>query len=397
MHKTVTMAAVIIGLWGLVGCRPADVSQPSQDEPPPSVDDTDFRPIDAVVEAEIAAGHFPGAVVLVGQADKTLYYKAFGHSVIEPFERPARPDDIFDLASLTKPVATAASVLMLADRGHIDLEDKVAHYIPDFAANGKDDVRIKHLLSHTSVLPAYTSAAALSGRQEVLAKIYSLKAQSEPGSRMRYSCLGYIVLSRIVEIVADQSLAEFSRDNLFLPLGMSDTFFLPSLAYHDRIAGVSLRDGRLQPGVVHDPLAGRMGGVSGNAGLYSTAGDLAVFCRMLLNDGFGNGRQILSGQAVALLTGEQAFGRAYGFDVSSSYSKLKGEYFSPAAFCHTGYTGTSIVCDPDTKVFVIILTNRVHPDTKGKAGPVRVALSDIVAQMFGDTPQSVESSETKNE
>lgn len=392
MFKVITTATVVIGLWSCAGCHPDRVNRGLADDFVQTSYTERLSRIDAVVEAEIAEGNFPGAVVFIGQGDKALYHKAFGYSVIEPFEQSARRDDIFDLASLTKPVATAVSVLILVDRGRIGLDDKVEQYIPAFACNGKEDVQIKHLLSHTSGLPAYTDAAALRKQHgpvcpdQALAKIYSLSAQSAPGSRMRYSCLGYIVLGRIVELVSGRSLAEFSRENIYVPLGMKDTFYTPSAACHHRIAGVSLQDGELHRGAVHDPLAALMGGVSGNAGLYSTASDLAIYCRMLLDGGIGNGRRILSGGSAALLTTEQMLGRAYGFDIRSSYASLKGEHFSADAFCHTGYTGTSMVCDPKTGVFVILLTNRVHPDGTGKVGSLRTQISDIVGQLFSESP-----------
>ncbi len=344
----------------------------------------DLARIDGVVLEEIQAGHFPGAVVLVGRGDNTLYREAFGLAIVEPVQEPMRKDTVFDLASMTKPLATAASVLVLVDRGKLDVNDYVRDYLPAFACGGKDDARIRHLLTHTSGLPAYTDANALKGLygspcpERVLEKICSLDAESVPGEEFRYSCLGYITLAEIVRTVANQGVDDFARENLFLPLGMEDTRFNPPASWKPRIAATEIVDGEPLRGTVHDPLARLMAGTSGNAGLFSTASDLAVFCRMLLNDGKWKDRRILSPAAVEMLTTEQSHGRAYGFDVSSSYAWVKGPNASPLAFCHTGYTGTSLVCDPQTGVYLILLANRAHPHDGGATKPVREKLAQIV-------------------
>jgi CubicO group peptidase (beta-lactamase class C family) len=343
-----------------------------------------FEQIDKIVEEEIEKGNFPGAVVLVGQQDEILYWKAFGHQVIEPNVEPAGKDTIFDLASLTKPIATAPSIMILKDRGAIDLDDYVGKYLPAFACNGKQEVRIRHLLTHTSGLPAYTNADALKEQfgtpcpEKVIEKICSLQAASKPGEEFRYSCLGYITLAKIVEVASGKSIDDFSQENIFAPLGMKRTTYNPPESWRKGIAGSEIADGPLFRGTVHDPLARLMAGVSGNAGLFSNAHDLSIYCQMLLNGGIYKGKRILSTEAINLLTTEQALGRACGFDVKSSYSWVKGSYASERAFCHTGYTGTSIVCDPASKTFVIILANRVHPKDDGSAKPVRMKVADIV-------------------
>jgi CubicO group peptidase (beta-lactamase class C family) len=340
--------------------------------------------IDAVVQAEIQAGNFPGAVVLVGHDRKVLYEKAFGLAISEPTQEPMRMDTIFDLASMTKPLATGAAVMVLVDRGRLDPNAFVREYLPSFACGGKEEVRIKHLLTHTSGLPAYTDANSLKTQygspcpEKVIEKICGLDAQSAPGEKFRYSCLGYITLAEIVRTVTGQTIDEFTRENLFVPLGMKDTGFNPPAAWKSRIAATEIVDGEPLRGTVHDPLARLRAGVSGNAGLFSTASDLAIYCRMLLDDGRWKGRQILSPAAVAMLTKPQSHGRAYGFDVSSDYSWVKGPNASPNAFCHTGYTGTSVVVDPDTGLYLILLTNRAHPHDGGASKPVREKLAEIV-------------------
>jgi CubicO group peptidase (beta-lactamase class C family) len=350
------------------------------------------RRIDAVVTEEIQAGHFPGAVVLVGNSEKVLYCRAFGQAVAQPFQAPMDKDTIFDLASLTKPIATATSVMILIDRGKLSLDDRVGDYLPQFAREGKEDVRIRHLLTHSSGLPAYTNAAAIEKQHgnpcpaKVIEKICSFEAEAAPGQEFRYSCLGYITLGRIVQVVTGQSVAEFSRDNIFAPLEMKETTFNPPAAWSDRIAATEIVEGELRRGTVHDPLARLMGGTSGNAGLFASAADLSVFCRMLLNGGEWKGQRILSPAAVERLTTIQSHGRAYGFDVLSSYSWIKGPNASERTFCHSGYTGTSVVCDPAARTYVIILTNRAHPDDGGTVKAVRRGIAEIV---FAPAPSQI--------
>ncbi|MFH1716238.1 MAG: serine hydrolase domain-containing protein [Planctomycetota bacterium] len=369
-------AAFLVSLLCLsIACRPIQEIRP----------DSRLDQIDAVIQEEIENGNFPGAVVLVGRQGDIVYWKAFGRKIIEPSEEPMDKNTVFDLASLTKPLATAASILILRDRKKLDLDDYVGKYLPAFACNGKEHVRIRHLLTHTSGLPAYTNAKELEDEfgnpcpEKVVEKICSLDAVSEPGEEFRYSCLGYITLAKIVETISGKSIADFSRTNIYAPLGMKHTAYNPSASWEKDIAATEIVDGRPLRGTVHDPLARLMAGCSGNAGLFSNAYDLSTYCRMLLNDGVWKGRRILSRRAVALLTTEQAHGRAYGFDVNSSYSWVKGSHAPKQAFCHTGYTGTSIVCDPASKTFVIILANRVHPADGGTTKPVRIKVADIVS------------------
>jgi len=348
----------------------------------------DLSGIDRVVEEEFGKGNIPGAVVLVGQRNTILYWKAFGHEVNEPFEEQMTKNTIFDLASLTKPIATATSILILADQGKIKLGDYAGKFLPAFACNGKEQVRLYHLLTHTSGLPAYTNADSLKNAfgtpcpDKVIDKICSMKAMNKPGEQFRYSCLGYITLARIVEIVSGQNIHDFARKNIFVPLKMKHTSYNPPASREKDIAATQIVDGQLLRGTVHDPLAQLMGGVSGNAGLFSTAHDLSIYCQMLLNSGTRKGAKVLSPEAVTRLTTIQSHGRAYGFDVNSGYSWVKGSFASENAFCHTGYTGTSIVCDPASKVYVIILTNRAHPHDKGTSKQIRTKIADIVFQAY---------------
>lgn len=357
---------------------------------PDSRRDAHLAQIDAIAAEEIEAGHVPGAVVLVGRANRILYCKAFGSEVNEPYVEPMEKDTAFDLASMTKPVATATSILILVDRKELRLDDYVRDWLPAFGCGGKEETRIKHLLTHTSGLPPYTNAASLQEQygdpcpEKVIAKICSLEAAGAPGGQFKYSCLGYIMLARIVEIAAGQRIDEFARDRIFAPLRMRHTRYRPPASWRRRTAATEIVNDELRRGTVHDPLARLMGGVSGNAGLFSTASDLSVYCRMLLNGGTWRGKEILSPQAIEMLTTPQSHGRAYGFDIDSSYSWVKGAYTSKQAFCHTGYTGTSLVCDPASGTYVIILTNRAHPNDGGTSKPIRTKIADVVFRPYAD-------------
>ncbi|MFH1882503.1 MAG: serine hydrolase domain-containing protein [Planctomycetota bacterium] len=371
--RTITTLLTLL-LCVATGCQPVQKEIPKQR----------FSRIDHVIEEEIEKGNFPGAVVLIGKHNEISYWEAFGNEVIEPFEEPICRNTIFDLASLTKPIATATSIMILRDRKAVELDDYVGTYLSAFACNGKEEVRIRHLLSHTSGLPAYMNADSLKEQfgspcpEKVIEKICGLEALSKPGEEFRYSCLGYITLAKIAETVSGKSIGDFSRENIFARLGMKHTAYNPPDSWEKDVAATQIVDRQLLRGTVHDPLAKLMGGLSGNAGLFSNAYDLSIYCRMLLNEGTWNGTRILSPEAVAMLTTAQAYGRSYGFDVNSSFSSVKGSYAPEKAFCHTGYTGTSIVCDPVSEAFVIILTNRVHPSDEGTAKPVRSKVADIV-------------------
>jgi CubicO group peptidase (beta-lactamase class C family) len=376
--RTITTLLTLLLLLA-AGCRPEHEKQYRQH----------FTEIDRVIEEEITKGNFPGAVVLVGRGDDIVYWQAFGNKIIDPCEEPADRNTIYDLASMTKPIATATSIMILRDRKQIQLDDYVSEYLPAFACNGKEDVRIEHLLTHTSGLPAYTSAAELKEQfgspcpEKVIEKICSLKALSKPGEEFRYSCLGYITLAKIIEAISGQNIGEFSKENIFTPLDMKHTSFNPPDSWKQDIAATEVINGVPLRGIVHDPLARLRAGLSGNAGLFSNAYDSSIYTRMLLNGGKLHGKRILSPESVKLLTTAKSHGRAYGFDVNSAYAWVKGSYAPEDAFCHTGYTGTSIVCDPASKTFVIILTNRVHPKDDGTTKPVRTKISDIVFNQNG--------------
>jgi len=335
-------------------------------------------------------------VVIVGRHDRIVFRQAYGHAQWIPEPKPMKIDMLFDLASLTKPVATATSIMILVERGKLSLHDRVRDYVPEFSVyedeKGQkgEEARLWHLLTHTSGLPAYTSAeevARLYGSPcptEMLVKhIASLKKEFPPGKDFRYSCLGYITLAYIIQKITGKDIATFARENIFLPLGMKKTFFNPPPELKDQCVATEVIAGKPLIGIVHDPLARLQGGISGNAGLFSTADDLALFARMMLHQGELDGQRILSPLSVRRMTEiypEVLFsGRGLGWDINSPYSTNRGDLFGRSSYGHTGYTGTSIWIDPETKTFVIFLTNRVHPDDKGVIIPVRSRVANLVA------------------
>jgi len=354
-----------------------------------------------LVQTAVDARDFPGAVLVVGRWGRIVYRKAFGLSQWRPEPRPMQPEMIFDIASMTKPVATATAVMLLVEQGKLRLEDKVSHFIPEFkpfkagdAKNG-GDIRLWHLLTHTSGLPPYVPAPRMEKKlgspcslAAMTAAIAEIPRSGPPGEAFDYSCLGYITLARIVQEASGQDLDDFCRENIFAPLGMNDTMFRPPEDIRSRCVPTTYLRGILRRGVVHDPLAHLLGGLSGNAGLFSTADDLAVFAQMILNGGVFEGVRILSPLTVERMRSvyprTDFSGRGLGWDLHSPYASSGGDLFGPAAFGHTGYTGTSMWLDPETGTFVIFLTNRVHPNEKGEIVSWRSKVANVVAASIID-------------
>jgi len=358
------------------------------------VDETRLKKIDDAVAAEIQASHIPGAVVLVARNGNVVFRKAYGNAQTVPQKEPLTPDRMFDMASVTKPIATATSVMMLVEEGRLRLTDKVTQFIPEFTpfisekGDTTDVPTIAHLLTHTSGLPPYTNAAALREKygepcpDQLIQIIAAIKKQSAPGEKYVYSCLGFITLGEIVRRVTGQNIAQFSSERIFKPLGMQSTMYCPPADLLARIVPTEVLNGKPLKGKVHDPLAQLLGGVSGNAGLFSTVDDLAIYCQMMLNGGTYGKAHILSPLTVGLMTTvypDFAFSeRSLGWGVNVSHYSLMGDLLPKTAFGHTGFTGTSVVIEPSTQTFIIILTNRVHlPD--GDAGPLRAKVANIVA------------------
>jgi uncharacterized protein YbbC (DUF1343 family)/CubicO group peptidase (beta-lactamase class C family) len=371
------------------------------------LDLTRLSRLDAVVSEAIAAHRLPGAVVLVGRGDTVVFRKAYGDRAVEPVREPMTVDTLFDLASLTKVVATTTAVMMLIEDGQLRLTDPIATFIPEFATYGKERITIRDALTHMSGLrPDLDLSEGWIGAAEGVRRASAEIPTGPPGRRFVYSDIDFVVLGEVVARVTKTPLDAFVSARVFRPLGMTETMFNPPLALESRIAptewctpsaaqfcGPSAADsGRtMLRGVVHDPTARRMGGVAGHAGLFSTASDLALFCRMLLAGGLHDGARVLSPLTIARMTspatpaGEPNV-RGLGWDLDSSYSANRGDLLPLGSFGHTGFTGTSIWIDPETKVFVVFLSNRVHPDGKGDVTPLRAEVASVVASAVTDLP-----------
>ena len=374
---------------------------------------------DSAIMQAISEGQIPGAVLAVVRHNKIGYLKAYGNKQVWPEKIPMDTGTVFDMASCSKSMSTAISVLILCQEGKIRLLDPVSLYIPGFQnwtdADGETTtIRIQHLLTHTSGLPAYASVSELEKKYSVpnpdglIEHICNMKRQFEPETSFRYSCLNFITLQRIVEKVSGQSLRDFARSHIFGPLGMDYTDYIPCAPdekgvwrntdepYWARLMpqGKDWRsivapttrqsDGTVLCGMVHDPLARIMnGGISGNAGVFTSAEDVAILCAALQNNGEWDGKRILSPLSAKLLRTvprfAEPFGRTYGWDNYSAYASCNGDLFSSQTYCHTGFTGTEIVIDPVTDCSVIMLINAVHPDEGHGVVRLRSIVSNAVA------------------
>lgn len=316
-------------------------------------------------------------------------------------------DTIFDVASLTKVVATATSVMILIERGQVRLNDAVERYIPELKGEGRERITIEHLLTHRAgYAPDFDLREQWTGGDEALKRLYREALPNPPGARFIYSDIGYITLGEVVRRASGMPLDEFARRNIFEPLGMRDTGFRPRPELMSRIAPTEtlgatasylggngettgLDKERMLRGEVHDPTAFRMNGVAGHAGLFSTVDDLALYCQMISNGGEYNGIRILSPLGVAAMTeprvvNEAGQARGLGWDISSGFSVNRGDLFPLGSFGHTGFTGTSLWIDPASETFVVFLSNRVHPDGKGDVARLRGRVASIVAASITD-------------
>ena len=336
-----------------------------------------------LVGSEIRAGHVPGAVVVVGERGRVVYQAAFGWKALTPEPAALGPGDIFDLASVTKVVATTTAVMQLVEQGRLELDSPVAAYWPAFGANGKSAITDRQLMTHTSGLPADLDlTTGWRGEDEALARAAAVRPSRAPGERFLYSDINFIVLGELVRRVSGEPLDVYARRHVFEPLGMTETGFRPPEAELSRIVATDRQDGQLRWGQVQDPTAFRMGGVAGHAGLFSTAGDLVRFAQMLVGGGELDGVRVLKPQTVALMTRPEVLPggalRALGWDVASPYSAGMDAAFGPGSFGHTGYTGCSLWIDPSSGRFLIVLSSRLHPDDKGDAMPLRRRLAALL-------------------
>lgn len=341
-----------------------------------------FAAVDDIVNQAVDEGNIPGGVVLVGHRGKVVYRKAFGWRLLEPTKEPMTVDTVFDLASLTKCVATATSVMKLVEQGKIRLNDVASSYLPDFAQNGKEDITIRELLTHYSGLqPDLDLKTVWEGRDAAYKMIMQERPAYPPGSRFLYSDINFETLGFIVERVSGMSLKDFAQRNIYAPLGMKHTTFVPPLDWQTRIAPTEYDEqNHMLRGIVHDPTARRMGGVAGHAGLFSTADDLSRFARDLLS-----GFKVLCRATVQKMSTPQqppnaASLRGLGWDIDSPFASNRGELLPVGSFGHTGFTGTSLWIDPITNTYIIILTNAVHPHVGKSVVSLRARIATAVVQ-----------------
>ncbi|MGE5652704.1 MAG: serine hydrolase domain-containing protein, partial [Bacillota bacterium] len=360
------------------------------------------RAYDAI-ERAIERGETPGAVLAVGQRTGLTAIKAFGFANRVGEIRPMTEETIFDMASVTKPMATATSIMILIEEGRLRLDDPVARFFPEFVGEGKDAIRIRHLLTHTSGIPAWASTyIACRGPEEVIPYICQLPLDYPTGSKVVYSCLGFILLGELVRRLTGQCLDQFAHERIFAPLGMAHTCFNPPALWKNSIAATEIGNGfeqgmvgpeaaaaftgwrtHLLIGEVHDGNAWGMGGVSGNAGLFSSAYDVARFATAYLNEGLLDGFRLLSSRTVRTMTTNFTTGlnehRGLGWSMKDREYSSAGDLFSERAYGHTGFTGTTLWIDPELDLFVALLTNRVHPDCKGNVVRLRPLVHNSIA------------------
>jgi CubicO group peptidase (beta-lactamase class C family) len=371
------------------------------------LDSARFPDIDAAVSGAIAAHKLPGAVVHL-ERDGAVYEQAYGRLSYEADAQPVHTATLFDAASLSKVLATAPSVLKLAEEGRIDLDAKLVTYFPECANGGKDAITIRHLLTHSSGLPSgLPPKPAWHGDAAAHALACSQAVTHPPGTFFRYSDINYILLGQLVQKVSGMPLDEFARTRFYEPLKMHDTGYLPlrrlGSGAHVRTALIAptqkganegsahgdLAPGQLLQGVVHDPTARRMDGVAGSAGVFTTAHDVARYARMLLQGGELDGVRVLSQESVRLMTTAQspagiAALRGLGMDIASPYAvRPRGTLFPVGSYGHTGFTGCVLWIDPGSHAFYVLLSNRVYPDDKSNVLDLYTRLGTLAAEAAG--------------
>jgi len=344
-----------------------------------------MAPIAEMAKKAIQTGKIPGAVILIGNQGKVVYRQAFGLRALKPKKLPMTTDTIFDIASLTKVIATSIAVAQLVEMGKLDLEDPVAKYWPEFKANGKEGITVRDLLTHYSGLrPALDCKPDWSGYDTALRMIEEEKPVLSPQTSFIYSDINFIILGELVSRISEEPFDVYCADHIFKPLGMKDTGFKPSPVFRSRIAPTQYQHGttgKILWGEVHDPIANSMGGVAGHAGVFSTADDLAVFAQMVLDGGSRKSVQILSPLMVKKMTAPQSPPdrmplRGLGWNIGSSL-------ISVGSLEHRGFTGTGIWIDPVSNTYVIILSNRVHPNGKGNVEPLRAKILSLINESIG--------------
>lgn len=346
-----------------------------------------FTKVETLMNNAIKDSAFPGGVVLVGYRGKVIYNKAFGNYTYDTDSKKVTTSSLFDLASLTKVTATTPAAMLLCDEGKLNLDDKVVKFLRAFGNHGKENITIRNLLLHNSGLPAFKPFyKTCKNAKEELAAIMNCEPEFAPGQKHLYSDLGMIVLQKVIEKITKQPLDQYLKTHLYNKLGMHNTFFTPAKSKRAECLPTEFDNywrNRLIQGEVHDETASLLNGVAGNAGLFSTAADLAIYVNTLLNDGICDNKIIFKPETVKAWTTRQSAqsSRGIGWDTKSDDKSSAGTKFSKNSFGHTGFTGTSIWADKEKKLFVILLTNRVHPTrNNNKLGTFRPNIHDAVVK-----------------
>ena len=339
----------------------------------------------------ISDSAFPGCAISIGYNGKLIFEESFGHYTYDITSQKVQVNSIFDLASVTKVVATTTTAMILYDQGRLKLDQKVVDIIPAFQGDKKELISIRHLLTHTSGLPGWVRFyLQLKGKERVVNEICKTELINEPGTTYVYSDLGMILMQKVIETIAQKSLDQLVKDYITTPLGMKRTFYNPDKSLKDQIVPTEISEWHkeLVHGFVHDENTYVMGGISGHAGLFSTIQDLSIFCQMYLNGGIYDNRRIIKSETVKMFTACQNLvegsTRALGWDTRSEKYSMAGDYMSMSAFGHSGFTGTSVWIDPVNQVFVVLLSNRVYPTRENrKISTVRPAVHNYAMKMIG--------------
>jgi len=379
MFKTKNLYLFLILFPLLIACAKQNGKNKKEEK------EYDFSIVEKIVNTAIKDSAFPGAVVLVEEKGEIVFEKAFGHFTYDKSSSPVKLNTLFDLASLTKVISTTNGAMICIDRRLFKLDDDVSKYIPEFAQNGKGNITIRNLLLHNSGLPAFKQYYKMyNNSRDVLNDIYASKLIYTTGTKTVYSDLGIITLGKIIEKVSGMKLDEFAQKEIFNPLGMENTMYNPPDSLKNKCAPTELdnywRHKQIQ-GEVHDETASMLNGVAGHAGLFSTAEDISKVLQMLLQKGNYNGRQLIKPETISLFTKRQSENstRGLGWDTKSRKGSSAGSLFSADSYGHTGFTGTSVWTDPERKLFVVFLTNRVYPTRANhKLYKVRPALHNAV-------------------
>jgi uncharacterized protein YbbC (DUF1343 family)/CubicO group peptidase (beta-lactamase class C family) len=391
-HLVAALAAIlIIGALVPSGCTPAshlpsEATPALAGTPPPAFRNEKLADLDQVILEAIRNHATPGAVLWL-ERQGTTYIRALGQRAILPTPEPMTEDTLFDAASLTKVMATTPAILLLIERGLVDLQAPVATYLPAFTGDGRDSITVRHLLTHTSGLrPGIALRPEWSGYEAGIALALAEKPEFPPDTRHRYSDVNFILLGDLVRAVSGTPLDQFCARELYLPLGMTHSGFRPGPALQPHCAPTTKVGDQFLRGIVHDPTSRRMGGVAGHAGLFTTAADTARFARCFLNHGELDGRRVFQPETIALMTQVQtppeltSARRGLGWDIDSPYAGPRGEHFPVGSYGHTGWTGTSLWIDPFSRTFVILMSNRNHPTEDGSVLALRRKVGTLAAE-----------------